>query len=261
MRYSVLGGGKRIRPLLVYATGEMLEIIPDKLDGPAVAIELVHCYSLVHDDLPAMDDDDLRRGAPTTHKAYDEATAILVGDALQMLAFHVLTNDLNMIDDAAARLKIVQALALAGGSEGMTGGQAIDLASEGSKLTEEQLEKLHLYKTGYLIRASILMACASSLTLSGERAQRLDRFGQCIGLAFQIRDDLLDVEGTTETIGKTRGSDEAHNKATYPLLFGIDEAKHRANELYSEAMECLAPFGDAAEPLRILTDLIVNRDH
>ena len=261
MRYSVLGGGKRIRPLLVYATGQSLGIDLDLLDGPAVAIELVHCYSLVHDDLPAMDDDDLRRGQPTTHKKYDEATAILVGDALQMMAFEVLSGDAAMTSDPAARMEIVKILAFACGSRGMTGGQAIDLASEGQTLTEAQLEILHSYKTGYLILASILMACASKPDLDSDIHQRLDQFGRSIGLAFQIRDDLLDVEGSTEKIGKTQGADEAHKKATYPAMLGIDHARARAQTLYDDAMKCLEPLGDAAEPLRTLTDLIVNRDH
>ena len=261
MRYSVLGGGKRIRPMLVYATGQSLDIDLDCLDGPAVAIELVHCYSLVHDDLPAMDDDDLRRGRPTTHRQYDESTAILVGDALQMMAFEVLTSDPAMISNSAAQLDIVNILAYACGSRGMTGGQAIDLASEGQTLTEAQLETLHSYKTGYLILASILMACASKPELADETRQRLDRFGRSIGLAFQIRDDLLDVEGSTEKIGKIQGADEALKKATYPALLGIERAKERVQELYNEAMECLSPLGDAAEPLRTLTDMIVNRDH
>ena len=260
MRYSVLGGGKRVRPLLIYATGQSLGMNIDLLDGPAVAVELVHCYSLVHDDLPAMDDDDLRRGRLTTHKAFDEATAILVGDALQMLALDILVKDPAMVADATARLEVIGELTDACGSLGMTGGQAMDLASEGQQLTADELETMHTYKTGKLILASIMMTCASKPGLDDRIKRSLYRFGQCMGLAFQIKDDLLDIEGSTELLGKTQGSDEALNKATYPLLLGIEQARFRTKELQTEALECLAGLGTRANPLRTLVDMIVNRD-
>ena len=210
MRYATLNGGKRIRPLLVYATGETLGIDADRLDSPAVAVELIHAFSLVHDDLPAMDDDDLRRGLPTVHRKFDEATAILAADALQPLAFEVLA--LPTVDprEAIAQLKTVNLLARACGSLGMTGGQAIDIASEGQRISGEQLRTMFELKTGALISAAVLMAAALSPDLSAEAELALERYARCIGLAFQIRDDILDVEGDTETIGKPAGSDIAH---------------------------------------------------
>lgn len=255
MRYSVLGGGKRVRPLLCYATGELLEIDPAALDDAACAVELVHAFSLVHDDLPAMDDDALRRGRPTTHKAYGEATAILAGDALQTLAFIVLSRGADR-----SRLEMLRILAAATGSEGMTGGQAIDLAAEGHAIGLEALEQMHRLKTGCLIRASVLMACCARPGLGAAERARLDLFAGNIGLAFQIRDDVLDIEGDTAVIGKTRGADLAHDKSTYPSLLGLDEAKRRADALYAEAMEALAPFGAAADPLRWMGEYIVQRD-
>ena len=261
MRYSVLGAGKRMRPLLIYAAGEVLGVAPRFLDSPAAAIELVHAFSLVHDDLPAMDDDELRRGKPTTHRAFGEATAILAGDALQVLAFHILANDPNLAKRASVQVALMNILAHAGGSRGMTGGQAIDLESEGKRLTVSQLEQMFNYKTGYLIRASVLMASACHPGLEAAAVHNLDRFGSSIGLAFQIRDDILDVEGKTEVIGKTQGADAAKGKATYPGLFGLEAAKARADELYADAMESLGGFGRDAEPLRWLSDYIVRRDY
>jgi len=261
MRYAVLDGGKRFRPLLVYAAGEALGVSPDVLDAPAIAVELVHCFSLVHDDLPAMDDDDLRRGRATVHVAFDEATAILAGDALHVLAFEALVANPQLADEPEARLDMVRVLARACGSRGMTGGQAMDLAAEGQQLTEAQLETLHSRKTGDLIRASILLACAARPGLDAQRQTALERFGRRLGLAFQVTDDLLDIEGSTERLGKPQGADQALDKATYPRLLGMDGAKRKAAALYDEALEYLAPLGGAADPLRAMLDLAVHRDH
>lgn len=257
MRYAVLNGGKRVRPLLVYATGECLNIAPAALDAPAVAIELIHAFSLVHDDLPAMDDDDLRRGKPTVHKQYDEATAILAADALQPLAFSVLAS----VDgvSADARIKLVQLIADACGSLGMTGGQSIDLAAEGQTLAVEQLETMYALKTGALIHASVLSACLLHGNLEADHAAALDLFGRRIGVAFQIKDDILDVEGDTAVIGKPAGSDELLDKATYPSLFGVDAAHNRCDELMREALQALQVFGEAAAPLEWLARFIVER--
>jgi farnesyl diphosphate synthase len=252
MRYSVLGGGKRIRPLLCYATGEALDVAPDTLDDPACAVELIHAFSLVHDDLPAMDDDALRRGRPTTHKAFGTATAILAGDALQTLAFTVLAR--------GTHPRMVQTLTEATGSEGMTGGQALDLAAEGKDITLAELENLHRHKTGCLIRAAILMACDAAPALDEDSRVRLGRFADNVGLAFQIRDDVLDIEGDTAVIGKTRGADAAHGKSTYPALMGLDAASKHADECYAAALAELNSFGDKAEALRWMAAYIVERD-
>ncbi len=257
MRYSVLNGGKRVRPLLVYATGECLNVETRLLDVPAVAIELIHAFSLVHDDLPAMDDDDLRRGKPTVHKQYDEATAILAADALQPLAFSVLARVEGAPADAA--IKLVRVVADACGSIGMTGGQSIDLAAEGTVLSSADLEHMYALKTGALIHACIVSACLLKGDLSAEDAAALDQFGRDIGIAFQIKDDILDVEGDTEVIGKPAGSDEAMNKATYPALFGVDVSRARCDELLDDALENLERFGDSAGPLAWLARYIVER--
>lgn len=257
MRYAVLNGGKRVRPLLVYATGECLNVAPAALDAPAVAIELIHAFSLVHDDLPAMDDDDLRRGKPTVHKQYDEATAILAADALQPLAFSVLASVAGVSADARARL--VQLIADACGSLGMTGGQSIDLAAEGQTLDIEQLENMYALKTGALIHASVWSACLLHGNLESEHADALDLFGRRIGVAFQIKDDILDVEGETAIIGKPAGSDELLQKATYPALFGLDAAHVRCDDLMREALQALQVFGEAAAPLEWLARFIVER--
>jgi len=259
MRYSVLGGGKRIRPLLVYATGEALGIEPRLLDAPAVAIELMHSFSLVHDDLPAMDDDDLRRGRPTTHKAYDEATAILAADALQPLAFAVLATDDALVEYPASQVQLVRILAEACGAEGMTGGQAIDLGAEGAQLDAAELEHMYRLKTGRLLRASVLSAAACPPVADTSTVNRLELFVDGLGLAFQIRDDILDIEGATEIIGKRQGADIARAKATYPSLFGIDTARRRADELLAQAMAALDTLGDDAAGLRWLARLIVER--
>jgi farnesyl diphosphate synthase len=257
MRYAVLNGGKRVRPLLVYASGECLDVAPNLLDAPAVAIELIHAFSLVHDDLPAMDDDDLRRGQPTVHKHYDEATAILAADALQPLAFSVLAR----IDRAspATRNDLVQLVAGACGSIGMTGGQAIDLAAEGQSLTSEELETMYALKTGALIHASVMSACGLCEDLPAPKRDALDRFARSIGIAFQIKDDILDVEGDTEVIGKPAGSDARLKKATYPALFGTDASRRRCDELLHIALAELAPLGAAAAPLEWLARYIVER--
>jgi len=257
MRYAVLTGGKRVRPLLVYATGECLQIEPQLLDAPAVAIELIHAFSLVHDDLPAMDNDDLRRGKPTVHKQYDEATAILAADALQPLAFSVLANLENAPPDAA--IQLVQLLAKACGSIGMTGGQSIDLAAEGMALSESQLEHMYALKTGALIHASIVSACLLCKNLASDDFNALDDFARNIGLAFQIKDDILDVEGDTAVIGKPAGSDESKNKATYPALFGISASRKRCDDLLNNALSNLSRFGSSAAPLEWLARFIVER--
>ncbi len=205
MRYCVLNGGKRIRPILVYATGRALALKSGQLDAPACAVELIHSYSLVHDDLPAMDDDDLRRGQPTCHKAFDEATAILAGDALQTLAFQVLARDQTMAVGAEQRLRMIENLAQASGSRGMAGGQALDLAAVGQELDLARLEHMHIHKTGALIRASVRLGTLFAPDLDTRLIRQLDRYAKCIGLAFQIRDDILDVSGDTQVLGKTRG--------------------------------------------------------
>jgi geranylgeranyl pyrophosphate synthase len=257
MRYAVLNGGKRVRPLLVYAAGECLGVESPLLNSAAVAIELIHAFSLVHDDLPAMDDDDLRRGKPTVHKQYDEATAILAADALQPLAFSVLAR----IEGAPANaaIKLVRLVSDACGSTGMTGGQSIDLAAEGTALSSDELEHMYSLKTGALIHASVVSVCLLKEGLPREDAAAFDRFGHDIGIAFQIKDDILDVLGDTEVIGKPAGSDEALNKATYPALFGIDASRTRCNELLGDALENLERFGHSAAPLAWLARYIVER--
>jgi farnesyl diphosphate synthase len=259
MRYSALSGGKRIRPVLVYATGQAVGIEPERLDSPAAAIELIHAYSLVHDDLPAMDDDDLRRNQPTCHKAYDEATAILVGDALQTLAFQTLCCGETMQADAETRLRMLETLTRASGSRGMAGGQAIDLESTGKSLDLVELENLHIHKTGALIRAAVHMATLLNPDLGQEKTRALDHYAKCVGLAFQIRDDILDVEGDTETLGKTQGKDMAQNKATYPALLGLNGAREKAQDLLTDALAQLQGFGDEADPLRWLAEYIIGR--
>jgi len=257
MRYAVLNGGKRVRPLLVYAAGECLGVGADILDAPAVAIELIHAFSLVHDDLPAMDDDDLRRGEPTVHVKYDEATAILAADALQPLAFSVLSSIAGA--SAQARINLVRLIADASGSTGMTGGQSIDLAAEGSTLSAATLEHMYSLKTGALIHASVMCAALLREDLPDDDTRCLDAFGQAIGIAFQIKDDILDVEGETHVIGKQAGADQRLGKATYPGLFGLDRSRQRCDELLSGALEHLEPFGRDAVPLEWLARFIVER--
>ncbi|MEJ2591783.1 MAG: (2E,6E)-farnesyl diphosphate synthase [Candidatus Thiodiazotropha sp.] len=260
MRYSALSGGKRIRPTLVYAAGRAVGVTPERLDIPAAAVELIHAYSLVHDDLPAMDDDDLRRNLPTCHKAFDEATAILAGDALQTQAFQVLCcGGEEMQVDAEIRLRMIETLARASGSRGMAGGQSIDLDSVGKELNLTELEVLHIHKTGALIRAAVRLATVLNPAVDKERIQTLDRYAKCVGLAFQIRDDILDVEGATEILGKTQGKDSAQDKPTYPALLGLSGAREKAEELLQEALQCLTPFGEEADPLRWIAEYIIGR--
>jgi geranylgeranyl pyrophosphate synthase len=259
MRYAALGEGKRIRPLLVYATGSAIGIAPETLDAPAAAVELIHAYSLVHDDLPAMDDDDLRRGRPTTHRAFDEATAILAGDALQVLAFDLLANDVLPGVADSARVEMIRLLARASGTLGMAGGQALDLAATGRRLEPRQIEDMHALKTGALIRASVLMACAADAALPPGKREALDRYGRAIGLCFQIVDDLLDVLGDPAITGKVPGSDALRGKPTYPAIAGVAAARARAAELAGAGIEALAAFGPEASRLRDFAADLVQR--
>ncbi len=259
MRYSVLGGGKRIRPALVFATGRTLGLADEQVEAAACAIELVHVYSLVHDDLPAMDDDDLRRGRPTCHKAYDEATAVLVGDALQPLAFQLLARDPKLPPDPAIRLKLIDLLAEASGTFGMAGGQAIDLSVQGQAIGITEVEQMHARKTGALIKVSVMMAAACVPTLSAALADNLSRFATAIGVAFQIQDDLLDVLGDVSTLGKATGADSARAKPTYPAVIGVAASQQRMQRLHDEALEALVPFGIRAEPLRLLAQWLLKR--
>ncbi len=259
MRYAVLGAGKRIRPVLCYLAGEAVGVPPSRLDGPAAAVEMIHAYSLIHDDLPAMDDDDLRRGRPTTHRAFDEATAILAGDALQVLAFEVLASDPDMTQDPGARLEIVRLLAVASGTRGMAGGQALDLAAKGRALDIADVEEMHRRKTGALIAASVDMAAASQPGIGTAATRALGRYGRALGLAFQIVDDLLDVEGDADLVGKPVRADAAALKPTYPAVAGIEAAHARAEALCQEALEALAPFDASADGLRQLARFIVER--
>ena len=261
LRYSVMQGGKRLRPLLVYAAGEALNIKPEKLDPIAVAVELVHAYSLVHDDLPAMDDDDLRRGQPTSHIKFGEATAILVGDALQSLAYYVLSNDAALREQPAACVRVVACLAAASGSYGMVGGQMMDIEAEGKQLDTNDLEEVFTRKTGALIRASIVMPSYLAEDLTAAQLAHLDGYAQLVGLAFQIKDDVLDVEAATETLGKPQGSDIRNGKSSYPSLVGLEQAKLRADNLYSDAVCELAQVERHTESLEWLSRYIVQRDH
>ncbi len=259
MRYSVLGGGKRLRPILVYLTGESLGESLGRLDMPAAAVELVHVYSLVHDDLPAMDDDDLRRGRPTCHRAYDEATAILAGDALQALAFDVLAQDSPSAPPTPQRLAMIRILAHASGTAGMAGGQAIDLESVGLPLAAAAVENMHRRKTGALIQASVLLGATAAGVSAGVELEALRRFGADIGLAFQIQDDILDVEGDVGVLGKSTGADAARRKPTYPSSVGLPAARVRANELCDAAIAALEPLGARAETLAELARYVVRR--
>jgi len=261
MRYCTLDGGKRTRPLLTYATGKTLGLAPETLDGPACAVEFIHVYSLIHDDLPAMDDDDLRRGKPTCHVAFDEATAILAGDALQALAFETLAHDPSITASPDKRLQMITALAKASGSQGMVGGQAIDLASVGTKLNLPELENMHIHKTGALIRASVMLATLCKADIEPLFATKLDHYAKCIGLSFQVKDDILDIEADTATLGKTQGKDQDNDKPTYPALLGLAGAKQKARELHEMALENLSVFGDEADLLRDLSLYIIERSH
>jgi geranylgeranyl pyrophosphate synthase len=261
MRYSTLGGGKRLRPVLVYATGSALGAPPELLDDAAVAVELIHAYSLIHDDLPAMDDDDLRRGRPTCHKAFDEGTAVLAGDALQALAFDVLAGGARSTLPATARLQQVQVLARGIGTAGMAGGQAIDLEAVGRELSATDIEAMHRRKTGALIQASVLLGAIAAGIVDGGQYAALGTFGAELGLAFQIQDDVLDVAGETAALGKTAGSDAARGKPTYPSLFGLEAATRLARAHRDTAVAALAPLRAHVQDLAALADFVVNRDH
>lgn len=295
MRYSALGGGKRVRATLVYAAAQAAGAILEQdagdsasaalIDDGAAAVEMVHAYSLIHDDLPAMDDDDLRRGRPSCHKAFDEATAILAGDALLTQAFEVLAGqehrrlghvasvrtqdqqpEAHAVQNPACdhqstrRLHMIQALARGSGSRGMVGGQALDLASEGQPMDLALLENIHIHKTGALIRASVALGALAQGGLSDGAQKKLDHYAKCIGLAFQIQDDLLDVEGDTQTLGKQSGADAAHQKSTYPALLGVSATREAARSLVDEALSSLQSFDECADPLRWIANYIINRN-
>jgi len=258
MNYSTLNGGKRLRALLVYATGEALDVNLNLLDAPASAVELIHAYSLVHDDMPIMDDDDLRRGRPTCHKAYDDATALLVGDALQTLAFETLCdNELS----ASQQSKMVKTLAQKSGVFGMAGGQAIDLESVGHTLTLENLQNMHELKTGALIRASVKLGALASEKVDENILAKLDKYAYCIGLAFQVQDDVLDVTADTETLGKTQGADIALNKPTYPALLGLEAAQKKAINLIDTALAALEELPYDTQALAALAGFVVQRSN
>jgi farnesyl diphosphate synthase len=259
MRYAVLGGGKRVRPMLVFGGGVLSGADPARLDVASAAVELIHAYSLVHDDLPCMDDDVLRRGRPTCHVQFDEATALLAGDALQSLAFQLLSEH-RLADDPARQLAMMHLFATACGSRGMAGGQAIDLAAVGKPLSLPELENMHIHKTGALIRASVLLGAHCGEALAPDAMDHLDRYAKCVGLAFQVVDDVLDEEGDSATLGKTAGKDRQAGKPTYTSLLGIPGAKRFAQELLVQSHEALAPFDGRAARLRQLADFIVNRD-
>jgi farnesyl diphosphate synthase len=261
MRYSVLGGGKRIRPALVFATARAVDVTEDEVEAVACAIELMHVYSLVHDDLPSMDDDDMRRGRPTCHKAYDEATALLVGDSLQPLAFQVLARDSKLPPAPAIRVKLIDMLAQAVGTFGMAGGQAIDLAVQGMRLDITQVEDMHARKTGALIRASVLMAAECAPPLDPKLYAALSRFANAVGLAFQIQDDLLDVTGDASTLGKATGADSERAKPTHPAVIGIPASQQRVRLLHTQAINALAPFGARADTLRSLAHWLLSRQY
>jgi len=271
MRYTVLGGGKRVRALLAHAAGELCQANIRKVETAAAAVELIHAYSLVHDDMPCMDDDDLRRGKPSCHKQFDDATALLVGDALQSLAFQVIaepdhTHTFPVDLSGAAysinetqQLAMVHLLAIASGSRGMAGGQAIDLTSVGQSLTQTELEHMHIHKTGALIRAAALLGAYSADAIDRDRIHAIDQYARFIGLAFQVVDDILDAEADTATLGKTAGKDADSNKPTYVTILGLARAKQLAQELYDNALEPLSRYGDDAIRLQQLAQFITQR--
>lgn len=259
IRYSVIGGGKRIRPAMVYAAGEAMGVSTDLLDIPACAVEMIHAYSLIHDDLPAMDDDDLRRGRPTCHKAFDEATAILAGDALQALAYEILAKDDHEELTPEHRIDMLSLLTEASGAHGMAGGQAVDLASVGKQLDLSQLVHMHQLKTGALIRASILLGGMCKQDISKDEMEILSNYALCIGLSFQIQDDILDVVSDTETLGKPQGSDEAQEKPTFPAIIGLEKSRELALEQHELALKYLEPLDAKADSLRQLSAYIVER--
>jgi farnesyl diphosphate synthase len=258
MRYAALEGGKRVRPLLAFAAGELVDAPLERLEVAAAAVELIHAYSLVHDDLPSMDNDVLRRGKPTVHVEYDEATALLVGDALQTLAFQLLVEH-RVADDAAAQLEMVKLLAVAAGSRGMAGGQQIDLESTGKALALPELEFMHIHKTGALIRAAVLLGASCGKALAEAERTKLDRYAKALGLAFQVVDDLLDAEASTATLGKTAGKDSKQGKSTYVSLLGVHRTRELAQELRREAHGALEGLGARAARLSSLADFVVLR--
>ena len=259
MRYATINGGKRVRALLAHAAGEFCQASANQIDFVAAAVEMIHAYSLVHDDMPCMDDDDLRRGKPACHKQVDDATALVVGDALQSLAFEVLSSpELHVIP--TQQLKMLHLLALASGSRGMAGGQAIDLASVGKALSQTELEYMHIHKTGALIRSAALLGAYCSVNEDSNRIKAIDQYAQNIGLAFQVVDDILDAVADTKTLGKTAGKDADANKPTYVTILGIVRAKELAKELFDEAIAPLLNYGDEARRLVQLAQFITERD-
>jgi len=260
MRYAVLGGGKRLRPVLVYATGSALGAALERLDAPAVAVEIIHAYSLVHDDLPAMDDDSLRRGRPTCHIAFGEAMAILAGDALQALAFEVLAADPAAHGTPGIHVEMLRVLGAACGAHGMAGGQALDLAAIGQRLAPAELERMHVYKTGALIRASVRLGALAAGCEDRATLDALERYAHCVGLAFQIRDDIIDVEGDSATLGKTAGKDAAQAKPTYPAILGMHESRAQLAQLTQAAIAALAPLGARFGELAELARYVAERD-
>ncbi len=258
MRYSTLGGGKRVRAMLVFGAGELTGAEVERMKIGACAVEIIHAYSLIHDDLPCMDDDVLRRGKPTCHVEFDEATALLAGDALQSLAFQLMS-EYRLSDSADTQLKMIQLFAAAGGSRGMAGGQAIDLDAVGKAISLPELEYMHILKTGALIRASVLLGAHCGKVLPQSDLDRLDRYAKCVGLAFQVVDDILDEEGDAETLGKTAGKDKANAKPTYTTLMGLPDARRFAEELLTDALQALSSFGPEAARLREIADFIVHR--
>jgi farnesyl diphosphate synthase len=258
MRYATLGGGKRVRPMLAFAAGQVSSAERERLKFAGAAVELIHAYSLIHDDLPCMDDDVLRRGKPTCHVEFDEASALLAGDALQALAFQ-LVSEYRLCDSADAQLRLIGLFAQACGSRGMAGGQAVDLGNVGKTITLPQLEYMHILKTGALIRASVLMGAECGTPLGAGEHGALDRYAKCVGLAFQVVDDILDEEGSTETLGKTSGKDKEQGKPTYVSLMGLEPARKFAGELLADSHAALGPFDHRADRLRELAEFIVKR--
>ena len=261
MRYGLLIGGKRMRPYLAYITGEVLAAQISDIDAIAGALECIHAYSLLHDDLPAMDDDELRRGQPTCHKAFDEATAILAGDALQTLAFDILANHQFSKAIQAKQIKLIQLLSSASGYQGMCGGQALDLSATNKAIDLQQLETLHSLKTGALLEASVLMAAECSLQVNEQEKQRLKEYAQLVGLAYQVQDDIIDITSTEEELGKPKGSDLAANKSTYPALLGLQGAQDKAENLFQQALQALARLPYNTQSLAEFATFIVKRSH
>ncbi|MBO9489253.1 (2E,6E)-farnesyl diphosphate synthase [Endozoicomonas sp. G2_1] len=261
MRYGLLIGGKRMRPYLVYTTGQTLGAKLDDLDGIAAALECIHAYSLLHDDLPAMDDDDLRRGQPTCHKAFDEATAILAGDSLQTLAFDILANHGFSTAVATKRVALIRHLVNASGYQGMCGGQAMDLAATDKAIELNELEQLHKLKTGALLKACVLMAAECSDSVSADDKDNLSEYADCVGLAYQVRDDIIDITSNQEELGKPAGSDLAANKSTYPALLGLSGAQEKADQLFKQALQALARLPYNSDNLAQFATFIVQRTH